>query len=981
MIVVSVFLFVGDAFAAFRSDDIHEVHAVSSPGVTLAIAQTIDGYIWFGTSNGLFRHDGQKVIRVPLSAADGPVRVLLPRKEGGLWAATGGGYLDLPQKQGDPYSIALREGNGGLSLVVGLNSKTILAADGSPGAWVWSLAENPLGGLWVGTEAGLLRCRSETHECVATSGVPSGPIAALLSEGSGDLWIGRSDGLWRLSSSSAERVQSLPHPIRALARQSATEFWTLGDQSLTLLKDARVKATYLADDKYNLRTLVPGKVQSEVLVGTTRGLLKVDATGFLPSEIVVPQQSIRSIVKDREGSIWLASKGSGVLQIRVAAVRNWGPIEGLGGVPLALLRETSGAILVNTNLGLVRWDHNRFDLLTMPATATPWKTRHLAQSQSGDIWMAWDELLRYHPTSLTTDAHSFSQNGGVRAAHVDTQGDLWLGWRNGGVSQYSSTDTQLRSGRNYSSQNGLCTGAISNIVSALGATGTDLWIASSGGLARWRDGAGTCLYPSAPGSLGQITGIVEQPKGSVWLTTVGRTGLWMAAEGKLTPLRAVQPFPGTSLYGVASDGGPYLWFSSARGVFRVETSSLVGGSSGEPIQHIYQADESTGMRSADGQSTYHPNIISNGRGGVLVSTALGISEILSPESLPTPTMNAVIDDVQIGGAVFPVRDDMTIPPHNKDLEIRFSMPTFLARSPPHISHQLEGWDREFIDDRDVRVVRYAALPPGQYRFRLRAKSADSLGTPVASERLWRFVVAPDWYQRGYMQIAMVIVFILLLTASHRGRTARIRRGFNATQTERNRIARELHDGLAQFFVGLGLQLEALRTYRRMSPEKGDHLISQLKEMARDAQAESKNVIWGLRSSITAQSVTTAIESTVVSARQKLGIQITSRYRGIVPQSRILQDELAQITREALTNAVHRGGASATHVELSVTNEGIRLTIDDNGIGVTDATDTARVGGLGLVGIRERAARCGGIVLLESRVHGGARLTVKIKPIS
>src|SRR5688500_10348891 len=120
LVVLGASLFAGLAFAHEGT----EFRTVAPPGVMLALAQTADGHVWFGTSSGLFRYDGRNMLHVPLRTSSGPVRVLLASKSGGLWAATGGGYLDSPKQPGGQFEVSLREGKGGLVYIEGLESRT-----------------------------------------------------------------------------------------------------------------------------------------------------------------------------------------------------------------------------------------------------------------------------------------------------------------------------------------------------------------------------------------------------------------------------------------------------------------------------------------------------------------------------------------------------------------------------------------------------------------------------------------------------------------------------------------------------------------------------------------------------------------------------------------------------------------------------------------------------------------------------------------
>ena len=953
-----------------------EFRVVPTPGVILAMAQTADGHMWFGTTNGLFRYDGQNILPVPLLTSNGPVRILLASKTGGLWAATGGGYLDSPAEPGGSFKVSLREGKGGLVYVEGLESRTVIPADGTPASWVWSLAERPEGGVWLGGEAGLLECEGSTLSCAPISGVHPDLIAALLPDDEGGLWMGKSDGLWHWSRANSFHVDDVDDDIRNLKRQSSTQFWALSQRRLMLMENGRKLTTFTADPGVELRVVHAGPSPAETLIGSTRGLMKIEGTRLVMVPGDLPANSVRNILTDHEGSVWITVKGTGVLQRRVAAVRNWGLKDGLiSDLPLALLPESSGSLLVSTRVGLARLNKGVWTALTLDPQTAPWNHRQLARSSNGDVWFAGDDLV--HLTAATGEAElfSFPSLGLVRALHIDEEDQVWMGWEGGGVARFSPA--QLRGQPNLLVRDGLCPGSITHIVPSQLGPGA-LWMAGSGGISHWRQGIAVCRYAASSFDFGEITSLLERPAGILWITAVGNTGLMMAEDQRVLNVPAAQPFPGASLYEITSDGGPYLWFSSPRGVFRVAEEDLILSVRSGKAPSVYHADEMAGMRSADGMSAYHPNIVPNGHGGVFVATSRDLSEVLAPETLPVARIKPVIDAILVDGVRLPAHNNVRVPPQPRNLEIRFSAATFLARPRPILSHQLEGWDSQAITtDGTVTSARYAALPPGKYRFRLRATSAEiGVASPVAEASLG-FTVVPTWHQRWSVRALLGFLVLVVIVIIHRRETSSIRRGYEAIQGERTRIARELHDGLAQFFTGMGLQLEALRTRIFTAPEKADELIVELKSVTREAQADTKRTIWGLREGLAAQSVTGAIEAVVETARQQLGIHVTSRYIGAVPQSKLLEEELPQITREALTNAVRHGKATATHVELTSHESKLQLTIDDNGGGLQSGGDMPSTTGLGIVGIRERAKRCGGTATLTQRLQGGARLCVSI----
>ena len=197
--------------------------------------------------------------------------------------------------------------------------------------------------------------------------------------------------------------------------------------------------------------------------------------------------------------------------------------------------------------------------------------------------------------------------------------------------------------------------------------------------------------------------------------------------------------------------------------------------------------------------------------------------------------------------------------------------------------------------------------------------------------------------------------------------------------ERNRIARELHDTLLQTFLGalcqLGVAVDSLPPESQVK-SKLDPIL-HIMELGIE---ESRNAIQGLRSSESRRSDLVTALSAVhqeFSAEHGVDFRVT-----VVGQQRPLrpaiQDEIYRIGREALANAFCHAAAKRIDLELEYTSSGLTMRVLDDGCGMDpQVLQAGRQGHWGLTGMRERAARIGGLLRIFSSSSAGTEIQLSV----
>lgn len=204
------------------------------------------------------------------------------------------------------------------------------------------------------------------------------------------------------------------------------------------------------------------------------------------------------------------------------------------------------------------------------------------------------------------------------------------------------------------------------------------------------------------------------------------------------------------------------------------------------------------------------------------------------------------------------------------------------------------------------------------------------------------------------------------------------RAQSAAEEERKRLARELHDGIAQTLAALRVGLRVARATR--DPDARELQLDQIGAEVGEAIEEVRRMARGLRPpSLDMLGLQVAIDSYARPLMEAAGLEIETR---LANTSGLLSPDaelaLYRILQEALSNVVRHSGASQVTVELRRKAGNVELSVTDDGQGFRLAEAVALPGGgLGLFGMEERAAYVGGTVEIKSEPGRGTRVLVKL----
>jgi PAS domain S-box-containing protein len=201
----------------------------------------------------------------------------------------------------------------------------------------------------------------------------------------------------------------------------------------------------------------------------------------------------------------------------------------------------------------------------------------------------------------------------------------------------------------------------------------------------------------------------------------------------------------------------------------------------------------------------------------------------------------------------------------------------------------------------------------------------------------------------------------------------------AVTEERNRLAREIHDTMAQAFAGIVLHAEALVASLPVNFSRSQRALSQIMKLARSGLEEARRSVQALRpKALEGRTLSEALEQTARKLAEDGKLLCQFRQRGVTqllpPET---QNELFRIAQEALTNVEKHAQAKSVWISLTYTERNIGLSIRDDGVGFAASGSKMPRHTYGLATMRERAQRIGGRLVVQSPRSGGTRIHVGV----
>lgn len=923
------------------------------------ITQTRDGYLWLGTDEGLARFDGYDFLvydKASGAIPDNSVTALSAAQDGSLWIGTQRGlthhaegrFVTYTRRDGLPDDSILAlcaDRSGAMWIVAGValvrfeggRFTTFSPGKELPVTAARAVVEDGEGNLWVAGYSRVVKRTGDHFVTVVSGEVMSGTVLSMLVDRAGTLWLAGSTGvIERTADGKVRRFgerDGLPDVVvRAVLSDRDGNLWAGTNNGIARLENGRFISAVNADAGLVVRCLLEDR-EGNLWIGANGGLSrwKSDVFTVYGKSEGLPSDEPNAVYQDHSGRIWVGFNDVGLLHFGVGG-RGYSLREGLPDTEVFQIREArNGDLLVATRQGLARLSGGRFQK-----------------------YMAPDPLGR----------------AGVFDAMEDESGAMWLALP-GGLSV-------LRNGK---FQNIVPSSPLLNdfVVTLCQTRDGAIW-AGTYGKGLWRvKGDEKRQYTTADGlSSDQIRSMYQDGEGTLWVATFG---------GGLSAIRGDTISRYTAQDGLLSDNvakilddGESLWLSTTRGICRIAKKQLSEFAAGrrkrlEPENFGVE----DGLRSAQCAPTYPlgGGGIRAADGRLWFTTSRGLA-VLDPGARKSEHLAPLTQMVSVtaNGRELDPETPARLSPGSERLQIRYTGIHLGAPERVHYSYWLEGLDTNWVDAGTRRLISYNSLSHGHYRFRVRAESPGSAPT----EASWSFELMPQFWETTWFRLLCVAALGAMAWAAYQIRLRQIRSRFALVLEERARLAREIHDTLAQGFVGISSQLDAVAMSMPSQESPARTYLELARRMARHSLTEARRSVMDLRSStLEGQDLAQAIESGTKQLTAGTGVDISVEVSGPVKElPPEMEQHLLRIAQEAVTNVLKHGQASRIWVKLHLEARRLFLKIADDGRGF-DQHDVflSRGGHFGLLGMRERAERLGGEFKLASHPGEGTQVEVTV----
>ena len=723
-----------------------------------SMIQTQDGYLWIGTLEGLVRFDGARFTifdkRNTPALKSNRIWSLCEDRQLNLWIGTE---------------------NGGLTCFHEGSFQSFDTSSGLLNNTVYKVYEDRKGNLWVGTFAGLnVRRDGRFVEFSANNKLPRKPVWGICEDFHGTLWLS-SVGVFSLNGDKLVRHQSRMFNIGmvwALEFDSKDNLWIGSDLGLLKYKNGAFTAVELTETSLplSIRSLLVDQTGS-LWVGTDgKGLFRLNNNRISSYGLSegLSNNSVYALFQGREGGLWVGTNGGGLNQLSDGKFTSYTTLEGLShDFVWSICEDRKGNVWVGTYDGLTRFSGG--DVRTYSAedgfrNTFIWA---LHEDHLGRMWLGTSgglvlfDGLAFKTYELDPDR---SENI-VRAILQDSKGNLWVGTSENGLNLFN--DGRFTS---YTTKDGLGNNSVRSLLET--ADG-DLWIGTMSGLSKFRNGVFTTYGLRDGFSSDIIRCLYQDAGGALWIGTDGG-GLTRMKNGRFTSYTRSEGLFDDVVSQILEDDKENLWMSCNKGIFRVARKELddfaegriaglmcvpYGTGDGMKSQECNGGSQPAGWRSKDGRFWF--------------PTVKGVS-VIDPNNIrvnkqPPPV---IIEEIIVDSVRYTDHRSVELAPGAGRFEFHYTALSFIAPERMQFRYKLEGADRGWVNAGNRRVAYYTNIPPGDYIFRVSAANSDGVWNLEGASA--RVRLRPLFYQTRTFQLVFALAFGVVAFGIYRIRVRNLR---------------------------------------------------------------------------------------------------------------------------------------------------------------------------------------------------------------
>jgi ligand-binding sensor domain-containing protein/two-component sensor histidine kinase len=919
-----------------------------------SILRTPDGMLWVGTHQGtLHAYDGVefKLFASPQSSAN-PFRAIKYDVNGTIWIGTDMGISRMMDGriQNSPFNDSL------------------------PGKSVTSIEPDPDGSVWFGTASGL--CRFDGRQFVRWTpkeGAPSYEIDAVLRGRDGGLWMSTHHSLARFDGRNFSEPVLLSGVRHLTVEEKPTveKLYEARDGAIWFCSPESEIAAYRYDGQTlcrlgekeglpNHQIYTITETSDGILwLGTDKGLSRFDGTNILHYTTAdgLSGEEVRDIFVDSDDVLWCACdmgisrfdpKGFSRIGTRDGLTNRTSKIPGV----FAIEPATEGGYLIGTEWGGVYHLDDQIRLLSTNSNfLLRAYVRHIQRAADGASWFGTaDGIYRL----VDGGAAKVLDRSWIIALNSGSPGELWFGqgWIGGGVSRYN-----LKTGEQtvFTRAQGLPGDGVWALERGLDGS---MWIGTSGGLARFRDGKIENIGEKLGMPAARVMSLRQEADDTLWIGS--GAGLHRLRGTNLVSVTPINDISINAVWCSARAADGITWVGTDRSAllgFDSQTLTMIDKRDGLLGDQVFtvrpEHDNSLLMGFVDGglsryrRTKTHPSVR-------LVDVKMEDRSFSEFAKLPA---------TEIGKRVSVQYQEIDLKTHPEKRQFRY---------------RVEGPSGEMLFGGITKDRRFEWTPKkgGAYTFEVQTIDRD-LNYSKPARLTFRATV--PWYANvwiivpGGAGIVALSIGGLVAVALYRRKSREA-----GLWQERVRIARDLHDNLGAGLTHLAMVSDQVR-HQADQPRAVEMLAGRLTDSARELTRTMGEIIWmtdpakgTLRSFVAF--FTSYAERFFVGSPIRLRFEIPAEIADVtLPEE--LRRSLFLVMKEALNNVAKHAQASEIRIGLEVREQELHVSVEDDGRGFSKTTVGADR--RGLVNMQQRLRDLGGEMQIESVVDQGTRVVARV----
>jgi ligand-binding sensor domain-containing protein/signal transduction histidine kinase len=950
--------------------------------VVQSIAQTLDGFLWVGTRQGLARFDGATF--TSFNAKNTPamenssITALCADRKDALWIGTDGGGL-----------VCLRDGK------FSHYGKT----NGLAGDTVRAIFEASNGALWIGTTTGLSQFQHGTIvNYFIKDGLLSDLVRFIYEDREGNLWIATGAGLNRIHGgkiNSFAMPNGLPNDsVRVISQDRGGRVWIGSNNGMLWYDWYWANHFYAYNTQYGISDTFVSAIcedqEGNLWVGTYSGLNRFREGRYYVERDTegLPFGKVNALLADREGDLWVGSS-EGLVRLTPMRFKTYTKQQGLthNNVTSVLEDKTGNLWLGTWGGGLNNLRNERIQSYQTTTNFSQNLVLSLCSGADGSLWIGSD-----YDGGLTRLKNGKStlygvKDGlvalGIRALHEDRQGNLWIG------SSHGLSCLTKAGFTNYSVKNNLS----GNVIHAICEDHNGrLWFGTDGGLSQWDNGHFTNLTAANGLSDSTVTALYEDKANNLWIGTEAG-GLDRLHNGKISVYTTAQGLASDEVFEILEDDDGWLWMTCSKGVIRVRKAQFDDFDAGRRDRIACSTyGKNDGMESTQCNDVGKPAGWKSRNGRLWFPTSKGLVTV-DPRTADVNAKPPLVlieemfaDKKPVMFALDPVHSPLKIVPGRGELDFRYTALDLQAPDRIHFKYQLEGVDSDWVDAASRREAHYNNVSPGTYRFHVEACNKDGIWN-VAGDSL-AVILEPHFWETWWFRVGTAVAVMAAAAGVARFVvTRRMQRRLelleqrHAIERERGRIAKDIHDDLGSSLTRIIMLGERTEEGLVRHEDVGLH-IQKIVASARHTVQSLDEIVWAVNpENDTFNSLMMYIshfadeffENTDIRCRLELPVGLPEI---ILPAD--VRHDLFMVVKEAFNNSLKHSGASLLCVRVSIQPGVLTIMIDDNGRGFEIGGNHHGRKGNGLENMRQRMDSLEGGFSITSSLGRGTLTTLTVK---